>query len=131
MCIRDRYKSQAEYAEKLSQNRNSQLSQDSDATVDEEDEDSSMKDEDQELNSKIKLIELKKFLIDLSTWQYDLLKYELFEMSHGIFTMINRFTNQDQTPFLAFPIPSTNTQAQILNIFIKGICCLLYTSRCV
>ncbi|CCC70011.1 hypothetical protein NCAS_0D04300 [Naumovozyma castellii] len=116
------YKSQAEYAEKLSQNRNSQLSQDSDATVDEEDEDSSMKDEDQELNSKIKLIELKKFLIDLSTWQYDLLKYELFEMSHGIFTMINRFTNQDQTPFLAFPIPSTNTQAQILNIFIKGIC---------
>ncbi|CAI4048651.1 hypothetical protein SKDZ_13G3250 [Saccharomyces kudriavzevii ZP591] len=117
-----------------SNKRKSQSSDDSDATVEEHisssprntglDGDTTAMDEDEELNSKIKLINLKRFLIDLCSWQYDLLKYELYEICNGAFFIINKFTNQDQGPFLSMPIGNdidSNTQTQIFSILINGI----------
>ncbi|EWG94133.1 Cln1p [Saccharomyces cerevisiae R103] len=114
--------------------RKSQSSDDSDATVEEHissspqstglDGDTTTMDEDEELNSKIKLINLKRFLIDLSCWQYNLLKFELYEICNGMFSIINKFTNQDQGPFLSMPIGNdinSNTQTQVFSIIINGI----------
>lgn len=122
------YKRQLDHNKEWNRKRQSQTSNDSDATVDEkieegdEDDHNIFEDEDDEdLNMKIRLINLKRFLIDLSTWQYDLLKYDMFEVSHGIFSIINRFTDADQCPFLMTPIPSTTNQAQLLNIFINAV----------
>lgn len=117
-----------------SSKRKSQSSDDSDATVEEHigsspqstglDGDTTAMDEDEELNSKIKLINLKRFLIDLSSWQYNLLKFELYEICNGVFSIINKFTNQDQGPFLSMPIGNdinSNTQTQVFSILINGI----------
>ncbi|QHS75470.1 cyclin CLN1 [Saccharomyces paradoxus] len=117
-----------------SNKRKSQSSDDSDATVEEHigsspqstglDGDTTAMDEDEELNSKIKLINLKRFLIDLSSWQYNLLKFELYEICNGVFSIINKFTNQDQGPFLSMPIGNdinSNTQTQVFSILINGI----------
>lgn len=114
--------------------RKSQSSDDSDATVEEHissspqstglDGDTTTMDEDEELNSKIKLINLKRFLIDLSCWQYNLLKFELYEICNGMFSIINKFTNHDQGPFLSMPIGNdinSNTQTQVFSIIINGI----------
>ncbi|GAV52953.1 hypothetical protein ZYGR_0AI02350 [Zygosaccharomyces rouxii] len=114
------YKRQLEHNKEWLRKRQSQLSHDSDATVDDE-ENIYEEEEDEDLEMKIQLINLKRFLIDLSTWQYDLLKYEMFEVSHGIFSMLSRFTDQDQGPFLVTPLPSTTNQAQVLNIFINAV----------
>lgn len=114
------YKRQLEHNKEWLRKRQSQQSHDSDATVDDE-ENIYEEEEDEDLEMKIQLINLKRFLIDLSTWQYDLLKYETFEVSHGIFSMLNRFTDQDQGPFLSTPLPSTTNQAQVLNIFINAV----------
>ncbi|SCU83111.1 LAMI_0C02036g1_1 [Lachancea mirantina] len=93
--------------------RTSQTS-DSDATeADEED--------DRDLDSKIRLINIKTFLIDLATWQYDLLKFEMFELAHGIFSIINQFTKQDQGPLLLSPLPTATNQAALLNIFMAAV----------
>ncbi|SJM85480.1 probable G1/S-specific cyclin CLN1 [Zygosaccharomyces bailii] len=118
------YKRQLEHNKEWVKKRQSQQSHDSDATVDvdEDDEENVYEDEeDEDLEMKIQLINLKRFLIDLSTWQYDLLKYEMFEVSHGIFSMLSRFTDQDQGPFLMTPLPSTTNQAQVLNVFINAV----------
>lgn len=120
------YKRQLDHNKDWCEKRQSQASHDSDATVDErivEDEEENLyeEDEDEDLNTKIQLINLKRFLIDLSAWQYDLLKYEMFEVSHGIFSIINRFTNGDHCRFLMAPYPTTTNQAQLLNIFINAV----------
>lgn len=119
------YKRQLDHNKEWSEKRQSQTSNDSDATVDErivEDEENIYEEEeDEDLNMKIQLINLKRFLIDLSAWQYDLLNYEMFEVSHGIFSIVNKFTEGDQCPFLMTPYPSTTNQAQLLNIFINAV----------
>ncbi|SCU91789.1 LAFA_0F05820g1_1 [Lachancea sp. 'fantastica'] len=93
--------------------RNSQSS-DSDATEADEEED-------EDLVVKIQLINVKKFLIDLATWQNELLKYEMFELAHGIFSIINKFTGQEQGPLLLAPLPTSASQERLLRIFILGV----------
>ena len=132
------YERQIEQKNQFNRKRESQTSHDSDATVDYNEEgdgnqdiamavdptnmDSTLnEEEDEDLKLKIQLINLKKFLIDLSTWQYELLNFEIFELAYGIFSIINRFTNQDQGPFLVTPTPSINKQTQLFNIFIKAV----------
>lgn len=119
------YENQMNYNKQWSEKRQSQLSQDSDATVDErlsyQNEEEQEEEEEEDLNLKIKLINLKKFLIDVSAWQYDLLKFELFEVSHGIFSIINQFTNQDHGPFLMAPMTAESKNAEILTILINAI----------
>ncbi|AAS53200.1 AFL174Cp [Eremothecium gossypii ATCC 10895] len=106
------YKRQLEHNRQYANKRNSQDSNATEEDVSEEDED---------LDNKIQLINIKKFLIDLAVWQYDLLKYEVFELAHGIFSIINKFTNQDLGPLLLSPIPSTNNESLVLNVFINGV----------
>lgn len=65
------YENQVTYDKQCSEKRQSQLSQDSDATVDERPYQNE-EEEEEDLKLKIKLINLKKFLIDVSAWQYDL-----------------------------------------------------------
>lgn len=89
-------------------------SSDSDATEADEEED-------EDLVDKIQLINIKKFLIDLATWQYDLLKFEMFEVAHGIFAIINKFTGQDQGPLLLSPLPTSTNQSLLLRIFINAV----------
>ncbi|CAI4039011.1 hypothetical protein SMKI_06G3630 [Saccharomyces mikatae IFO 1815] len=115
------YENQVTYNKQWSEKRQSQLSQDSDATVDERPYQNEEEEEEEDLKSKIKLINIKKFLIDASAWQYDLLKYELFEVSHGIFSLINQFTNQDHGPFLMTPMTPENKNAEILSALMNGI----------
>lgn len=120
------YKRQLDHNKDWCQKRQSQASQDSDATVDErivEDEEENIyeQDEDDDLNTKIQLINMKRFLIDLSAWQYDLLKFEMFEVSHGILSIINKFTSGDHCPFLMTPYPTTTNQAQLVNLFINAV----------
>lgn len=113
------YENQVTYDKQCSEKRQSQLSQDSDATVDERPYQN--EEEEEDLKLKIKLINLKKFLIDVSAWQYDLLRYELFEVSHGIFSIINQFTNQDHGPFLMTPMTSESKNGEILSTLMNGI----------
>ncbi|SCW00368.1 LAFE_0C02652g1_1 [Lachancea fermentati] len=94
--------------------KRSEQTSDSDAT--EEDED-----EDEDLDNKIRSINIKKFLIDLSTWQYELLKYEMFEIAHGIFSVLNKFTKQEQGPLLMAPLPTSANQTTLLKIFISAV----------
>lgn len=132
------YERQIEQKNQFNRKRESQTSHDSDATVDYNEESDGNQDiamavdptnmdstlneeEDEDLKLKIQLINLKKFLIDLSTWQYDLLNFEIFELAYGIFSIINRFTSQDQGPFLVTPTPSINKQTQLFNLFIKAV----------
>ncbi|CAI4052669.1 hypothetical protein SKDZ_16G0200 [Saccharomyces kudriavzevii ZP591] len=117
------YENQMSYNKKCSEKRQSQLSQDSDATVDERPPsyESEEEEEEEDLQLKIKLINLKKFLIDVSAWQYDLLQFELFEVSHGIFSIINQFINQDHGPFLMTPVTSNRKNTEVLNILMSGI----------
>ncbi|CAI1743597.1 hypothetical protein SEUBUCD646_0P00350 [Saccharomyces eubayanus] len=119
------YENQMSYNKQWSEKRQSQLSQDSDATVDERfsyrNEEEEEEEEEEDLKLKIKLINLKKFLIDVSAWQYDLLKFELFEVSHGIFSIINQFTNQDHGPFLTTPMTTESKNAEILTILVNAI----------
>ncbi|AJW19323.1 Cln2p [Saccharomyces cerevisiae YJM1342] len=114
------YENQVTYDKQCSEKRQSQLSQDSDATVDERPYQNE-EEEEEDLKLKIKLINLKKFLIDVSAWQYDLLRYELFEVSHGIFSIINQFTNQDHGPFLMTPMISESKNGEILSTLMNGI----------
>ncbi|EDO19491.1 hypothetical protein Kpol_1018p19 [Vanderwaltozyma polyspora DSM 70294] len=114
------YKRQLEAKKNSSEKRQSQSSQDSDATV-EDSNSEEMVVEDQDLEMKIQLIHLKRFLIDLATWQYDLLKFELHEVSDGIFAMIRQFTMQEQGPLIMTPVPSKDNQLQILKIFITAV----------
>lgn len=114
------YENQVTYDKQCSEKRQSQLSQDSDATVDERPYQNE-EEEEEDLKLKIKLINLKKFLIDVSAWQYDLLRYELFEVSHGIFSIINQFTNQDHGPFLMTPMTSESKNGEILSTLMNGI----------
>ncbi|CAI7472777.1 CFC_collapsed_G0053030.mRNA.1.CDS.1 [Saccharomyces cerevisiae] len=115
------YENQVTYDKQCSEKRQSQLSQDSDATVDERPYQNEEEEEEEDLKLKIKLINLKKFLIDVSAWQYDLLRYELFEVSHGIFSIINQFTNQDHGPFLMTPMTSESKNGEILSTLMNGI----------
>ena len=94
--------------------RRSSQSSDSDATEADEEED-------EDLVDKIQLINIKKFLIDLATWQYELLRYEMFEVAHGIFSIINKFTGQDQGSLLLSPLPTSANQAVLLKIFITAV----------
>lgn len=118
------YENQVTYDKQCSEKRQSQLSQDSDATVDERPYQNE-EEEEEDLKLKIKLINLKKFLIDVSAWQYDLLRYELFEVSHGIFSIINQFTNQDHGPFLMTPMTSESKNGEILSTLMNGIVSIL------
>lgn len=126
------YKNQLKHNAEWKKKRQSQASNDSDATVDENvdmevsefnnsDTKYEIEDEDEELKMKVELINLKRFLIDLSCWQYDLLKYELFEVSNSIFSMINKFTNQDQGPLLSTPVTSNANRTQIMSIFVNAV----------
>ncbi|EDO17363.1 hypothetical protein Kpol_1060p19 [Vanderwaltozyma polyspora DSM 70294] len=110
------YKRQLEHNKEWSEKRQSQSSTDSDATANEQD-----LEEDEDLEMKIQLINLKRFLIDLTAWQYPLLKFEMFEVCQGIFGVLDKFTNHEQGPFLMIPPSSSSDQAQLLNIFINAI----------
>lgn len=101
------YKTQLVYNEK----RASQSTNDSDATIDDTEE--------SELTTKIELITLKKFLIDILPWQYELLKYDIYEVSIALFALINKFTSHDQCPFLNFP--DTINQTTIMNLLIQSV----------
>lgn len=96
-----------------SNKRNSQNSTDTDATVDDIDD---MISEDKELVLKIQLINLKKFLIDLTCWQYDLLKYDIKDVVLTIFQLINMFSEHDVTPFLTLPQLNTSSTVTIDSI---------------
>ena len=75
-----------------------------------------------ELNEKIQLIYLKKFLMDLVTWNLDFLDFELFEITDSLFHIINRFANGTaQSSLLDFPLLSQNKQVTLFNIFINSI----------
>lgn len=77
---------------------------------------------DNELNDKIQLIQLKKFLMDLTCWQFELLNFELFEITFTIFQLINKFTNEnDQSSLLDLPQPNSIKQSKIFSIFINAI----------
>ena len=135
------YERQIEHKNQMLREVRSQSSGDSDATVDynedgvtkndsgdvsggnhPENPEAALNDEeDEDLRLKIELINLKKFLIDLSAWQYNLLDFDLSDVAYGIFAIINRFTDQDQGPFLATPTPSIDEQHQLLNIFINAV----------
>ncbi|AMD21439.1 HER160Wp [Eremothecium sinecaudum] len=107
------YKKQLEHSRRYATSKRD--SQDSAATEDD------LSEEDQDLNAKIQLINIKTFLIDLSVWQYDLLKYEVFEASHGIFSIINELMQQDLAPVLLTPIPTPSHEAAVLNIFVNAV----------
>lgn len=114
--------------------RDSQNSTDTDATVDDIND---LLDEDKELVLKIQLINLKRFLIDLSCWQYDLLKYDTREIVLAIFHMINTFSDHDVSPFLSISddlqphslnpttpevtIHQTTKSNEIQNVFINAL----------
>ena len=137
------YERQIEHKNQMLREVRSQSSGDSDATVDYNEDGVTKNDsgdvsggnpqenpaaaaalndeEDEDLRLKIELINLKKFLIDLSAWQYNLLDFDLSDVAYGIFAIINRFTDQDQGPFLATPTPSIDDQHQLLNIFINAV----------
>ena len=110
------YKRQLEHNKEWAKNSKPQSSQNSDSTVTDFEDD-----EDEDLEMKIQLINLKRFLIDLSTWQYSLLKYDMFEVSLSIFSVIDKFTNHEQGPFLMTPPSSSIDQSQLINIFINAI----------
>ncbi|CCK69815.1 cyclin CLN2 KNAG_0D00630 [Huiozyma naganishii CBS 8797] len=77
---------------------------------------------DSELNDKIQLIHLKKFLMDLTSWQYELLNFELFEITSACFDVINKFTNEhDQSSLLELAQPSPLKQYKVFNILINAI----------
>lgn len=105
---------------KKDSNDGTQGTKGSDSTDDEQ-EVSNDEDEDEDLTQKIQLINLKKFLIDLTSWQYPLLKYELFEITHGMFQLINKFTNQELGPLLQTPVPSSSTNDNIVELYIEAI----------
>lgn len=106
------YKRQLYHTRNISNKRNSQDSAATEEDVSQEDED---------LNNKIQLINLKKFFIDLCVWQYDLLKFEMFEVAYGIFSVINKFTNQDLGPLLLTPSVISGCQSQLVNILITAV----------
>ena len=114
------YKRQLGNRKEWSEKRQSKSSQDSDATVDDS-MNTQDDDEDLGLEMKIQLINIKRYLIDLSTWQYDLLKYEMFELSDGIFSVIKQLTNQDQGPLLLTPTSNKENQAEILKIMMNAV----------
>lgn len=105
------YKKQLESIKSSDSNRNSQ---DSNAT-----DDDTVEDDD--LNDKIQLINIKAFLIDLWTWQYDLLKYELFESACTIFFIINKFTHLEACLLLLAPPLFPANESVIFNIFINAV----------
>lgn len=116
------YEKQLEHRKK----RQSQSSTDSDATVDDIDLDIKGQiidedDEDEELRSKIQLINLKRFLMDLTAFEYEFLKSELYEIAQGIFQIINRFASSEQGPFLITPVPTLSKQTQLENLFLDLI----------
>ena len=85
--------------------RHSHDSTDTDATVDDIDD---LINEDKELVLKIELINLKRFLIDLSCWQYDLLKYDIEDIVSVIFKLINMFGGHDVSPLLSLTTTTTD-----------------------
>ncbi|UCS21298.1 uncharacterized protein HLK63_I01287 [Nakaseomyces glabratus] len=116
------YERQLEHRRK----RQSQASTDSDATVDDIDLDIKghsieEDDEDEELKSKIQLINLKRFLMELASFKYEFLSFELFEVAQGIFHIINRFASSDQGPFLATPATNMEKQSKLETLFIDAI----------
>ncbi|CAL9727928.1 G1/S-specific cyclin Cln1p [Monosporozyma unispora] len=110
------YQQQLNNNQSSSNKRDSQNSTDTDATLDDIDD---LINEDKELLLKIQLINLKRFLIDLSCWQYDLLKYDINEIVSSIFHLINNFTDHDVTPFLS--LPNSNSVDAISKIFINNL----------
>lgn len=99
--------------------QNSQTSTDTDATVDDIDD---LINEDKELILKIELINLKRFLIDLLCWQYDLLRYEIKDIIHSIFQLINMFSGHDVSPFLSLPASTSNKNMETIQaVFINAL----------
>lgn len=95
--------------------RHSHDSTDTDATVDDIDD---LLNEDKELILKIELINLKRFLIDLSCWQYDLLKYDIEDIVSVIFKLINTFGGHDVSPLLSLTTASKTTTDITLSPFM-------------
>ncbi|CCC70988.1 hypothetical protein NCAS_0G01010 [Naumovozyma castellii] len=112
------YQRQVDQEKQQEWKRQSQTSQESDATVD---DNSSANTDNEDLTTKIQIINLKKFLVDLASWQYDLLNFETYEVALGICSIINKFTNQEQSSFLITPMTQPTNQIQLLNIFITAV----------
>ncbi|SSD58847.1 related to G1/S-specific cyclin CLN2 [Saccharomycodes ludwigii] len=111
------YQKQLQSLKKNYINSNKRDSQDSQATETDEEmilDELEAEDEDADLTHKIQLINVKKFLIDLTCWQFDLLNFELFEISHGIFTLLNKFLILGDDPG-SNTTNSTTTNASLLN----------------
>lgn len=119
------YRRQLEHNRKWMNNNNDNAlsnNKGSDSTDDEEDmRNEEDEEEDEDLTQKIQLINIKKFLIDLSSWQYKLLRFEQFEVTHGMFQLINKFTNQELGPLLQTPVPAKSTGDKIVEIYIQAI----------
>ena len=118
------YRRQLEHNRKwLNRNKeeSSSINKESDSTDDEDLQNEEENEDDEDLTQKIQLINIKKFLIDLTSWQYQLLKFEQFEVTHGMFQLINKFTNQELGPLLQTPIPTGSTSDAIVDIYIDAI----------
>lgn len=117
------YKRQLEHNRKWLNNKDkdSSANKESDSTDEEQELGCEADEEDDDLTQKIQLINVKKFLIDLTSWQYVLLKFEQFEITHGMFQLINKFTNQELGPLLQTPIPAAATSDKIVDIYIDAI----------
>lgn len=108
------YEAQLKYSREMKMKHNSGASK---STIDMTEDD----EEYNELRMKIELINLKKFLIDLSCWNYKFLKAEMHELCQSIFDTINRFTSQDQGPLLSIPSLNPETSEELINVFVETI----------
>lgn len=66
------------------------------------------------------------FLIDLTSWQYNLLDYEMIEVSNSIFRLLSKFLSQDCPNFIQLPDDLIQTfsdnMVTIDQILINAIC---------
>lgn len=108
------YEAQLKYSREMKMKHTSMTSK---STIDMVDDD----EEYNELRMKIELINLKKFLIDLSCWNYEFVKLEMFELCHAIFDVINKFTSQDQGPLLSMPMITKVVSDKLVSSFVECI----------
>lgn len=86
-----------------------------------------------QIDNKIELIDIKMFLVNLVAWQYDLLDYEMHEVSNAIFRLLTKCLEQDCPNFIQFPLESNvdsmAARDKIDKILVNAVCnapaCLL------
>ncbi|CCH62115.1 hypothetical protein TBLA_0G01710 [Henningerozyma blattae CBS 6284] len=79
--------------------------------------------EDLDLQLKIQLINIKRFLIDLSTWELEFLSFNIYEIALIILKLINKYINPsnfiefEQSSILNLPEISIDKQNYLISIF--------------